>query len=99
MNAIVAGSIIAALGEGSIYVFEQVYLGKKTVADIDWVKKLFESEFSGRLIDVVRTAAEKTTKDADLKDVAKIVLDVFKSIFGAAKQAKALPTTPEPQGE
>ena len=30
VNAIIAGSFVAAIGEGTIYAFEQVYLGKKT---------------------------------------------------------------------
>jgi len=34
VNAIIAGSIVAALGEVTIYAFEQVYLGEKSVTDI-----------------------------------------------------------------
>ena len=50
INAVIAGVIVAALGEGSIYAFEQVYLGQKSVDDIDWVKQIIESEFSLELL-------------------------------------------------
>ena len=51
LNAIIAGSIVAALGEGSIYAFEQVYLGNKTTDDIDWVKKIIESKLTSQFIE------------------------------------------------
>jgi GTPase SAR1 family protein/uncharacterized protein (DUF697 family) len=38
LNGIVAGSSVAALGEVTIYAFEQVYLGKKSISDVDWVQ-------------------------------------------------------------
>ncbi|WP_207657458.1 hypothetical protein [Alkalibaculum bacchi] len=38
--AIITGSIVAAIGEGSIYAFEKIYLGEKSVDDIDWVIKI-----------------------------------------------------------
>ena len=44
LNAIVAGTIVAALGEGCIYVFEQIYTGAKSANDVEWVKKSMESE-------------------------------------------------------
>ena len=37
LNGIVAGVIVAALGEGSVYIFEQIYTGQKSVADTEWV--------------------------------------------------------------
>ena len=44
INAVIAGVIVTALGEGSIYAFEQVYLGNKDISDIDWVKKIIKSK-------------------------------------------------------
>lgn len=79
VNAIIAGSIVAALGEGTIYAFEQVYLGKKSVADIDWVKEMMELKLSSQFIDIVKIIANKTTNITDLKAIANIIGDVFKS--------------------
>jgi len=84
LNAIIAGGIVAALGEGTIYAFEQVYLGHKTTADIDWVKKIIESKLSSRVVDIVNTVVEKITSETDEKDVGKILTDVLKSIFSAS---------------
>jgi len=77
LNAIIAGSIIAALGEGSVYAFEQVYLGKKTTEDIDWVTKMLESKLSGQFIEKAAKAVGKLTDKADAKSIAKVVLDLF----------------------
>lgn len=77
LNAIIAGSIVAALGEGTAYVFEQIYLGKKTVADIDWVKKILEAKFSTQLIDIVTSIAEKASNNTSAKDIGKMLVDAF----------------------
>ena len=77
LNAIIAGIIIAALGEGSIYAFEQVYLGKKTTEDIDWVTKVLESKLSGQFIEKAASVVGKLTDKADAKAIAKVVLDLF----------------------
>lgn len=87
LNALVAGSFIAALGEGTIYVLEQVYLGKKTVEDIDWVKKVMESKFSSQFVDAVKLAAEKITDGADKKEIAKIIMEmVAKSVVSSGEK-------------
>jgi len=88
LNAIIAGSIVAALGEGTTYAFEQVYLGKKSVADIDWVKKVIEAEFSSQFMEAVKTIVEKITKNTDKKDISQIILDVFKDFFSADDNKK-----------
>jgi len=88
LNAIIAGSIVAALGGGTAYAFEQVYLGKKSVADIDWVKKVIESKFSSQLTDIVKTVVEKITKNTDKKAFAQIITDVFKNLFSASDSKK-----------
>lgn len=79
LNAIIAGSIVAALGEGSIYAFEQVYLGKKSVEDIDWVKKLIETRFSSKFMDGIIKVAGEITTNTDKKTIAQRILDVFKN--------------------
>lgn len=77
LNAVIAGCIIAALGEGSIYAFEQVYLGKKTVEDIDWVRKLIESQFSSRFIDKAMKIVQMMTEKADKNAVKEAIFELF----------------------
>lgn len=77
VNAIIAGSFVAAIGEGTIYAFEQVYLGKKTVEDIDWVKKVIESKLSTEFIEKVTLATKQITENTDKKAIGKIILALF----------------------
>jgi uncharacterized protein (DUF697 family)/GTPase Era involved in 16S rRNA processing len=78
LNAIIAGSIVTVLGEGSIYAFEQVYLGKKTVADIDWLRGIMEAKLSSQLFDLVNSIARKSININDPKEIAKIINEMFK---------------------
>lgn len=77
LNAIIAGSIIAALGEGTIYAFEQIYLGKKSFEDIDWVTKLLESKLSIEFVDKVKTIITKAGDNIDSKTIAKLISSLF----------------------
>ena len=88
LSAIIAGSIVALLGEGTTYAFEQVYLGKKSVTDIDWVKKLIEAKFSSQFTDIIKTVAEKVTINTDKKAIAQIITDVFKNLFSESDSKK-----------
>lgn len=77
LNAIIAGSIVAALGEGSVYAFEQVYLGKKSVEDIDWVRKVMESKLSGKFIEKVTDILQQIADNTDLQTIAKEIAKAF----------------------
>lgn len=77
LNAIIAGSFVAAIGEGSIYAFEQIYLGKKTTADIDWIKKFMESKLTLEIVEKVKLAAEKIDNNTDNKTIGKIISNLF----------------------
>lgn len=74
LNAIIAGTIVAALGEGCIYVFEQINLGKKTVEDIDWVTKIMESKLTMELVDRVKAVLQKFGDEPDAKKVLEALL-------------------------
>lgn len=88
LNAIIAGGIVVALGEGTVYAFEQVYLGNKTTSDIDWVKKIIESKLSSRVMDFADTTIAKITKESEEKDVSKTIIDVLKSFLNAPEMEK-----------
>jgi len=78
LNAIIAGSIVAALGEGAIYAFEQISLGNKSVEDIDWIKKIMELQLSSKFMDSVKVIAEKATDNIDKNSLAQIITSAFK---------------------
>ena len=88
INAIIAGSIVAAIGEGSIYAFEKVYLGEKSVADIDWVKKVMELRLSSQFIENVTLITEKITKSGNTKDIGKVITDLLETVFSAPDNKK-----------
>ena len=77
LNAVIAGGIVAALGEGSIYVFEQIYLGNKSVDDIDWVRKILESKFAGSFVEKMKGILESVTNGSDMKEITRQIYDLF----------------------
>lgn len=76
LNAVIAGSIILAIGEGSIYAFEQVYLGRKSLDDIDWVKQIIESKLSSQLGEKIKPIISKITDNTDNKQLVKLISDL-----------------------
>lgn len=83
LNAAIAGSIVAALGEGTIYAFEQVYLGEKSVADIDWVKKVIEAKLTSQVTEFAKEVISKTTENTDSKMISEIITETLKSTLKA----------------
>ncbi len=77
LNSIVAGSIVAALGEGSIYIFEQIYLGNKSVNDIDWITQILQSKLTNQFLDKISQIPTKLSQNHDSKAIAKIIIDLF----------------------
>lgn len=78
LNAIIAGAIVLALGEGSVYVFEQVYLGKKTVDDIDWVTKVMESKLTMEIVERVKEVLKEFGDEVDAKKVLEALIKAKK---------------------
>lgn len=78
LNAIIATTITAMLGEVSIIAFEQIYLGKKSLDDIDWIKKLLESKNINDVVEKINSIAKNLESTDDIKKIPKIILD---SIF------------------
>lgn len=86
LNAVIAGSIVAVLGEASIYIFEKIYLGEKNLDDIDWATKVVESRLSKNIANVISEAIE----DGQLKDgiSKKEIGKIITRIFNRTKQKK-----------
>ena len=71
LNGVIAGVIVATIGESSVYIFEQVYLGKKSIDDIDWVKKVVESKISQDAIKKATAILKSLPENADKNDILK----------------------------
>jgi len=89
VNAIIAGCIIAALGEGTIFIFEQVYLGNKKASDIHWMKKILESEYSSKFADTARSLSGKISENMDLRVIAEVVTETIRSLTNNDKPNKS----------
>lgn len=79
LNAAVAGSFVFAIGEASIYIFEQIYLGKKSIEDTEWVTKIIESKLSSEFIEKVTKVFESIAKNPNNKEIAKTIIEIFVS--------------------
>lgn len=77
LNAVMAGSIVGAIGEGSVYAFEKVYLGEKSLDDIDWVKQVMESKLAAQFVEKVKGVLGKAAKGGDSKGIAKMISELF----------------------
>lgn len=77
LNAIIAGAIVAAIGEGCIYAFEKIYTGEKSIEDIEWVKKVMESKLSSQFVENVTVIAEQIVKSDNTKDIGKLISSLF----------------------
>ncbi len=81
LNAVIAGSIVASLGEGAIYAFEQVYLGKKSFNDVDWLKKIMESRFTGDFVKRINEVLKSISKNPSKKEILEAIGKFFKDTY------------------
>ncbi|MBQ4537822.1 MAG: 50S ribosome-binding GTPase [Lachnospiraceae bacterium] len=79
LNAVVAGVIIATIGEATAVIMENIYLGKKDAKDLDWVTKFVENELTKTVAGKVQEVASKMVQNGkvDAKDIAKLIIEVF----------------------
>ena len=77
LNAVIAGSFVCTIGETSRYLFEQVYLGKKTMDDIDWGKKILESKLANETMDKIKKVVGQVSQSSDNQSIAEIISKVF----------------------
>ncbi|MDO4961854.1 MAG: 50S ribosome-binding GTPase [Eubacteriales bacterium] len=78
LNGVVAGTFVAAIGAASAKAFEDVYLGKRSLADTDWVGKFIESELGRTLVANSTDILEKLPKDASAAEIAKRIAALIK---------------------
>ena len=77
VNAFIAGSIVFALGECSSYIFEQIYMGKKSISDIEWVKKILEEKMTKSVLEDITKALKNLPENADKNQIMDLILKVF----------------------
>ena len=87
LNAAIAGSIILALGEGSIYIFEQIYLGNKTTEDIEWAKEFLEKRLSNDFLNKVRSVIETLAKDTGTMKKGDLVKTIMPLLINELTKA------------
>lgn len=80
LNAIVAASIIAALGEGAVLAFEQVYTGQRSIRDIGWVQHLMAEQFGEGFLGKVSGIAQ-ASQAGDGKDMRQMIIELVKAAF------------------
>ncbi len=76
-NAAVAGCFVAAIGEASRYVFEQIHLGKKSIDDIDWVEKLMNDTLSKSVVEKAQNALGKLNDKSSKDEILKTIFSMF----------------------
>ena len=53
INAAVAGAIVLGIGEVCVYTYEQIYLGNKSLDDVDWINKIIEFKLNKQIIEKI----------------------------------------------
>ena len=76
-NAAVAGSFVAAIGEGTRYIFEQIKLGNKSVQDIEWAETLLSDKLSGQVVDKAKKAFSALNESSTKDDIVKAIASMF----------------------
>ena len=77
INGFVAGCVVFAVGEGAAYIFEQVYSGKRTMEDPDWIEKIMEDKAAKKVVDQMTDVVTNLPKNADKKAIMEVILDAF----------------------
>lgn len=77
LNAIIAGAIVGAIGEGSILAFEKIYTGERKVTDVDWITEVIEDKLTKGFLEKVNEIIQATGDGSDKKKIAKLVKKTF----------------------
>lgn len=79
INAVIAGVFVFGIGEGSAYAFEQIYLGNKTIDDIDWVKKIIESKLASEALKKSEKIFQYISDNniVDNKKISELIFEIF----------------------
>lgn len=83
IQAIVAGATVAAIGQGSLYIFERVYTGEKEISDIDWIAKVMNEQFSDEFNEKLASISKSVDDNQDGKNVniKNIIFSLIMDLF------------------
>lgn len=88
LNAIVCGSMVAALGSGTNYVFEKIYLGEKSVLDTEWAKKVVEAKLADGFVEKVEKIIDDFANSDSGKSTADKISEAIVAVFDGGKSPK-----------
>lgn len=77
LNAGVAGSIVAAMGLGSAYAFERIYIGEKEASDLEWVQMFMEQQLESDFIKKATAAIEALDGELEPRSIANAIATFF----------------------
>lgn len=70
---------MAAVGEATIYIMERIYLGEKDATDLDWAKKVVESEIGKSALGSVQSVLKEVANvdKLDKKMLAEMIAKII----------------------
>lgn len=89
INAIIAGVIVAIIGETSIYAFEQIYLGKKSIDDVDWVVNMMQAALTNQFAEKFIMVAKEIGDGIDIKNIGSIISKILNTTPHTANSSKS----------
>lgn len=77
INAAISGTIVFALGEAASYIFEQIYTGKKTLNDMDWVQEVVSNTISSTALEKITDSVKGVAGNSDKNEILDAVVGAF----------------------
>lgn len=79
LNSVIAGIIVFSIGEATIDAYEQVYLGKKTLDDVEWVEGLVSEKLNSKsLLETAGSILRLIGNLADKESIVSVISGFFK---------------------
>ena len=73
INAAVAGAIVLGIGEVCVYIYEQIYLGNKSLDDVDWLNKVIESKLNKQIIEKINMiVTDEDFRNGNINNLKKL---------------------------
>jgi len=73
INAAVAGAIVLGIGEVCVYIYEQIYLGNKSLDDVDWLNKVIESKLNKQIIEKINMiVTDENFRNGNITNLKKL---------------------------
>lgn len=73
INAAVAGAIVLGIGEVCVYIYEQIYLGIKSIDDVDWLNKVIESKLNKQIIEKINMiVTDENFRNGNITNLKKL---------------------------